>query len=223
MTINDEKLSARLELGNKSINDVLARQDSVLGDIRDQLAEGNRLVATTNSTTNNIAKALRFQWLRDIGTGLKSLIQKNFVLNIQTYQAVRALHAKLPHALERSMVLSEEPIIFEDARGHIVPIHTNLIDTWKLFDIILETKFEGAPGLQKVVRKDYVLQDRATNREIDRAISFRKAFIPGQKIDMSIIFRSAVGATPTSSHVSTPCPRCHCLCSTAGADKDTVW
>lgn len=64
-------------------------------------------------------------------------------------------------------------------------------------------------GLRKIDSGDFVIQDTATKREIDLSRNWDTCFLPGQKIEMSMIFRWQTRKT-------NGCPNCGCQ----GAPKE---
>jgi len=76
--------------------------------------------------------------------------------------------------------------------GRIAPVHLQFITSWKAFDTILKIIFEGLRGYGKVKRKEFVLQERATSRDISHVVPWLSAFRPGQFVEMSLVFRESV-------------------------------
>jgi len=210
----------RADKSQRTSSAASTKAEATLAEIRDRLSENTARIEESNVSTKGLAGILRLQWLRDLGTELKSTLQKIFFFNVQTYRAVLDIHARLPVKAEREMSRLQEPMEFEDARGRIFPIHFQLIESWKTFDAVLESKFEGIPGYQNVKHKAYVLQDRITNKDVNRQIEFCNAFLPGQRVDMSVIFRDlfdSLNLRPSS------CPGCQALTDTSFQGKDTTW
>lgn len=91
--------------------------------------------------------------------------------------------SKLPAQVDR-----QQPIVFEDAHGRITPFHVEFINTFAVFQAVLEARFQGVPGLKKVKSLEYVLQDLATRRKIDVTKSWESIFRPGKRVNMSMVF-----------------------------------
>lgn len=105
--------------------------------------------------------------------------------------------------------VSDEHFILEDATGRIFPIHLKTITSWDAFEYILNDRFKGKKGAHRIRRKLYSLQERATRRDVDQSIEWEYAFLPHQRVDMSVICREGskkMDEKPTSS-----CPWCHTL------------
>jgi hypothetical protein len=196
------------------------KTDNALAAIQDRLKENTERIEECHVSTKGFSDVPRLQWLRNLGSRLKATIQKIFLLNVHTYRTVLAIHARLSLEAERSMVQFQEPIVFEDARGRIFPIHPQLIKNWRGFDAVLESRFEGIPGYQSVRQKAYILQNRLTNKDVDRQIDFCNAFLPGQRGDISVIFKALFQSKRSSS---SSCPRCQTATDTPFPEKDTTW
>jgi len=126
---------------------------------------------------------------------------KIYDVNVATYNIVLGLQAGLPSSLERT--LAHEPFMLEDALGRITPVHMQFVNSWEAFDAILEVRFRNAPGYKKVQGRKYTLQEQKTRKEISRARPWDASFLPGQKIDMTLIFRSRKGESNGAV-----CPAC---------------
>jgi hypothetical protein len=190
----------------------MTRQSTLIDEIRERVNE-------THSMTNRLTDALRLQWLRDLGSELKAFMGRIFMVNVYTYNAVLSLQSALPNHLERSMALYQEPILLEDAIGRTAPVHLQFITTWEMFDSVLELRFKNVPGFHKVQRKEYVLEESITRRDIGRTRPFNVSFLPGQKVAMSLIFRIFTDESSTN----TTCPGCHFVSTSVQSDHDVVW
>jgi len=93
-----------------------------------------------------------------------------------------------------------EPIVLEDAIGRVSHFHLDFIKSWEAFENILTLRFESVPGEIKVRRGEYSLENRSTGRDVNRSRPWDNCLIPGQRIDMSVIFNSP--------HRTTTCPNC---------------
>ncbi|EAT78354.1 hypothetical protein SNOG_14117 [Parastagonospora nodorum SN15] len=182
------------------------KQDAILKSINDRLDDTNRLIACGSLVTANIAEALRLDWLRQLGTELKVFMRRIIAMNIATYHAVISIQAALPSRLERSLI--EEPFVLEDAIGRIAPVHLQFVTSWDAFNAVLEIRFRDMQGSKKVKQKQYGLQDRATKRDIHQSQSWERAFLPGQRIEMSFLFDTQ--ESENSQGIVT-CPGCQTL------------
>ncbi|KAH7395284.1 hypothetical protein DE146DRAFT_721709 [Phaeosphaeria sp. MPI-PUGE-AT-0046c] len=181
----------------------LDKQDGKLQSINERLEDTNRLIASGNSVTAKLADALRLDWLRQLGTELKGYMRRIITMNIATYHAVLSIQSALPGRLERGLI--EEPFILEDAIGRIAPVHLQFVTSWDAFHAVLEIRFREMQGFKKVMQKQYGLQDKASKRDIEASRPWQRAFLPGQRIEMSFIF-DAQGNE--GSEVAVTCPGC---------------
>jgi len=101
-----------------------------------------------------------------------------------------------------------------DPLGRITPIHLELINSWEVFDAVISARFLNVPGGQKIERKEYAIQDRNSQQDIERSYSFGSSFLPGRCVDMAMIFRTQ------SSGAS--CPGCG-LRSDVKSSVATMW
>jgi hypothetical protein len=218
MKVNDENLNARISNAEQKTQTSLDNQDSVLDEVRNRLEENNRLVSAGNAATRKIIDSLRLEWLKQLGLEMKAFMRKIITINFATYRAVIAIQAGLPTRLERSLI--QEPFILEDAIGRVAPVHLQFLDSWDAFDAVLELRFRDVHGFAKVCKKEYILQERATGREIDRSRCWKRSFLPGQRIDMSLIFKREV--TRSQRSMAANCPKCQ-LTSDKPTNMDIQW
>ena len=54
---------------------------------------------------------------------------------------------------------------------------------------MLKWKFSNVPGLQKIETGEYVLHDVFSKADVVRLGAIKKAFRPGRRINMSMIFK----------------------------------
>ena len=155
----------------------------------------------------------RWRWLVNLSTGLKEHMRKIFRLNVQTYNSVMRIESTIMGHLEKTLI--QEPFILEDAIGRLAPVHMQFVSSWEAFDAVLALRFQNFPGEQKIKRKEFVLQDHATNREIDRSFPWEASFVPGQRVDMSMLFVNQEAAT-------TSCPKCRTP-SSSSPDTESQW
>jgi hypothetical protein len=214
MEINDKKLHARLADSETKTDDSIQKQTTIVAEVRDRLKENNTLIS---AVATKVTDALRLEWFRQLGSELKSMMNRIFRTNVETYEAVVAIQRVLPSHLERSMF--RDPFILEDAIGRISPVHMDFINSWEAFDAILRLRFQDVQGFKKVQNNEYVLQEHATKREIKRTRRWDVAFMPGQRVDMSLVFVKAEKAEETPS---TSCPNCRAT-STKSQDSEVQW
>jgi hypothetical protein len=173
MTINDKNVSARLTETENQAKDEMQKQSGLVIEVRDRLKENNLISAIAAE----VIDTLRLQWFRQLGTELKSMMNRIFRTNIATYEAVVAIQRVLPSHLEKTMFRA--PFILEDAIGMISPVHMDFFNSWDSFDAILRLRFQDMQGFKKVQNKEYVLQEHATKREIKHTHPWHRVF-PGR-------------------------------------------
>lgn len=160
----------------------------------------------------------RLEWIQKLGSELKRCIYNVIAGNLAIYREVVALRSAFSKHVDRPLL--EDPFILEDAIGRIAPVHLRFINSWAAFQAVMEIRFQGKQGLKKVCRKEYVLQESATGREVDFRRAFEDAILPGQKITMSLIFKR--DSTDQSTQNLAHCPRCDTL-SEQPTDVDALW
>jgi hypothetical protein len=133
----------------------------------------------------------RLEWVKQLGLQLRTLIYGVMAGNFRIYKEVIAVQKMLTGHISRS--LAEDPFILEDAIGRIAPVHLRFITSWDAFEAVLQLRFKNTMGSAKVHNREYILQEHATGREINRTTEWDLAFLPGQKIDMSMVFKVEAG------------------------------
>ena len=61
----------------------------------------------------------------------------------------------------------------------------------QVFDAVLEARFRQCPGHRKIRRREYSLQSNTQIEEIERTVDFRRCFLPGRRVEMSIVFEGS--------------------------------
>ena len=112
-------------------------------------------------------------------------------MNVVIYRTVVDIRTILPSRLERTLI--QEPFLLEDAIGRIAPVHMQFIASWDAFDSVLETRFRNLQGYKKIVSKEFVLQERSTKQDVSRTTPWEGAFLPGQRVDISMVFTNSRG------------------------------
>jgi hypothetical protein len=143
---------------------------------------------------------------------------------------VLALQNSLPTYMERHLI--SEPFVLEDAMGRISPVHLDFVNSWSAFNAVLQARFEGLQGHAQVLNGNWILQDHATGREISQTRIWEGAFLPGQRVDMSLLFQRETTCTVESFDLPSPaaasdataaaCPRCQASVAES-QDTETQW
>jgi hypothetical protein len=82
----------------------------------------------------------------------------------------------------------QQPVIFRDALNRVAPIHLEWITSHEAFLAVLEVRFKDV-GIEKVRRREFALQKAGATTDIDLRKSWEACFCPGQRVDMSMIFK----------------------------------
>jgi hypothetical protein len=182
-------------------------QHKALAKVSDTAEETKALASQTNTLSGQVIN--RLTQIGNICAQVKTTVSKMFWINLATYRMVLELKASLPGYAERSRF--SEPFVLEDAIGRICPVHLQCISSWGALSAVLEARFRGIQGHKCVQDGDWALQDHLTGRDISRKRNWEGAFLPGQRVDMSILFHSETNGdspaqAPTSNQAA--CPRC---------------
>lgn len=192
----------------------LAAQDTALDTIRSEIQQNSALASSMTSMIRSMSHQVsRFA---NLLVSVKSLLSVGFKLNLATYRAVLSIQESLSHSMDRPLI--QEPFMLEDPLGRVAPVHLQFITSWTAFDAVLATRFEGLPGHKKIERREFVLQERSTSREISREDPWEIAFRPGASVCMSLVFQQDVKITESNSH----CPYCGNISDKATSD-DVHW
>lgn len=163
----------------------------------------------------------RWQWITQLGADLKDYMMVVLQSNLSIYREVVMIRKHV--ATAPGWALAEDPFLLEDALGRVAPVHLRFITSWTAFEAVLEARFEGRKGFSKVRRGDYVLQEDATAQEVDREMDWDLAFMPGQKINMSLIFRREQQIESMGTSDDSPvCPHCQEV-NSGSPDKNVQW
>ena len=216
INISSESLQKQIAEAEQRAESSFVSQASVLVEVRNRLSENKELIMSGNTMAERMAR--RLKWITKLGLELKNLIWKVWMGNVAIYNEVAAIRRNLSPRVSRS--LDEEPFILEDAIGRVAPVHLRFITSWDAFDAVLDIRFKDKVGHDKVRQREYTLQEHATGREIDRTIAWDDAFLPGQRIDMSLIFKQQ--SPEKESNNSSSCPRCHAV-SEMPAGSEVQW
>jgi len=167
VNLNDRRLHARLVKNEGSLETLSKEQKPLLEDVRNRVDENTRQIRTGNAIGIKFFEAFRLDWIRTLLEEIKTEIRNSFATNLATYTAIMDIRGRLPSQLERS--LCQEPFILEDSIGRLAPVHMQFINSWEAFDSVLELRFLDMQGFQIVRNRRYVIQAKATGREINRS------------------------------------------------------
>jgi ribosomal protein L37E len=209
-----EKQASKLKELTEGAKANQQRTDGLLLEIRSKVDAGRSVMAEWKAMLIRVTESLA--WIQKACIDFKVTMRNLMSINDATYKAVIAIQSGLPSPLERT--LFEEPFILEDAIGRVAPVHLQFINSWDALQAVLERRFHGIQGHEKIEGNEYVLQDHATGRDIIRSQPWTGSFLPGQRINMSMIFQRESSKVEDSTAV--PCPRCG-FRSIGPQDRDT--
>jgi len=138
-----------------------------------------------------------------------------WTLNFKTYSSIIDLQSRIPKEFGPCWI--QEPLILTDALGRVAPIHLELINSWDVFDNVLAARFIDLPGEGKVARGEYAIHEPNLVRDLERSQPFAACFMPGNRLDMMMVFRAENDSTPKNS-----CPGCKTV-SEEGSSSSMQW
>ena len=196
----------------------LEQQQSTCTDATDKVAlanpgmESKRVILESHTdlilTLTKIASSAATQ---EESQDLKELMLKILKSNLQIYDIVLDMQMRLPMQIER-----QQPVIFLDACARLSPVHLEFITSAEAFLAVLKVRFQHA-GLRKIEKGQFHLEESRTRRLIDLRQPWHTCLLPGQKIDMSMIF-----SHPDDGERIQMCPGC---CHNVASNEigEVVW
>lgn len=84
--------------------------------------------------------------------------------------------------------------------------------------MILASQFANDQGLDRIVRRQYVLQDPRTKEAYQTTRAFTECFRPGRRIVMSALFSETISENQN-------CPGCRTLCAKTSyfPNEEILW
>ncbi|KAL5600873.1 hypothetical protein FOVSG1_006903 [Fusarium oxysporum f. sp. vasinfectum] len=129
-----------------------------------------------------------------------------FQTNVRIFQEVRSIHAmlsRIPQGIER-----QQPVYMIDALGKTSPFHLEFVRSAGALRAVLKSNFEKVPsGLRKIESGEFAFYNQATGRRIDLAKDWDLCFLPGQLIEMRMIFDWTTRKIGFCPACGTRCPR----------------
>ena len=151
---------------------------------------------------------------RDLLSGLSAQQKQDFCSMTQKFaqlQNMLELQQELP-----PQVMLQKPVILLDALGKVAPFHLDFITSMDALREALKARFRdfgvSAPGLEKVDRSEFVLQDHRSDLSLTKP--WNTIFKPGQSVNMSMVFRRSAELEY--------CPRCQAY-NVPAEGSHTVW
>ena len=141
-------------------------------------------------------------------------IRQIISMNVRVFQTVlniQNLLKNLPGQVER-----QQPVYLNDALGRYTPFHLEFImDSEALVSALSKNFKRIGSAATKIQNGEFAIHDKYTKQDIDLSRSWEECFVPGQHVEMSMIFDKANGS-PKS------CPKCQSLC-VVEPGKDVTW
>ena len=110
-----------------------------------------------------------------------------WTLSFSSYRILLDLQTRVPREFGPCWI--QEPLTLTDALGRVAPIHLELINSWDVFEAVLEARFLNFPGERKIKSREYAISDSASEQDLVRSQAFASAFLPGRRIDMCMLFQ----------------------------------
>ncbi|KAL1847229.1 hypothetical protein Daus18300_014023 [Diaporthe australafricana] len=130
---------------------------------------------------------------------LLSLIHNALQWNVKIFNSVTQLQQhmySIPPQVER-----QQPVLFEDAHGRLTPFHVEFINSYAVFQAVLEARFNNMPGMWKVRNLEYAVRDARSKKILEPSNPWENGFRPGRKFVMSMVFQLPKATTSS-------CPGC---------------
>ena len=197
---SQESLEAKLETLDDKLEQSCKIQEGLIAKVQDTVENG---ISHAVSAWTTIQSDLKLGWLQQLGTELKGMVFQIFTNSGTTLSAVQRIEERLPSRSEQFLIRT---FILEDVLGRITQIDMDYVNSWDAFDAMLAVCFLGLPGHKKVAKRDCVIQDQKTSKELLRSIPWSGSFLPGQRIIMGLIFRKRLQKAQSAF-----CPGCHIL------------
>lgn len=192
----------------------LAAQEAALDTLRGEIQNNSALASSMTSILRTMSQ--QFSRFTNLLVSVKSMVSQGCRLNLATYRTVVSIQQSLNPLMDRTLI--QTPFVLEDPLGRVAPVHLQFITSWNAFYAVLAARFEGLPGHNKIERREFVLQERATSREISGEQPWEIAFRPGASVLMSLVFQRDAKTAEAKSH----CPYCGDLSERETTD-DVHW
>jgi hypothetical protein len=133
-------------------------------------------------------------------------------MNIRVFQVVlniQNLLMTIPGQVER-----QQPVYLNDALGRYSPFHLEFIKCPEALISVLSINFKWLGSASKKIQNgEFTVHDSRTKRDIDLSRPWDECFLPGQHVEMSMVFDRLAGSGMS-------CPKCH---HTYPSREDREW
>ncbi|KAF2771844.1 hypothetical protein EJ03DRAFT_10116 [Teratosphaeria nubilosa] len=175
---------ATAEANTRGMSDSLQK---ALEKMRCVTAESKAEIKTSSSLIVSLHEQMT--WLTSSATQLKKYMLGVVGSTLAIYQHVAAIRSTLTTAL--TGMVPNKSFMLEDAIGRITPVSLDFISSCEAFETVIEIRFQGSTGYEKVLAKQYVLCEIGTARDIVRTTAWEFALLLGQKVRMMAVFQDA--------------------------------
>jgi len=155
--------------------------------------------------------------LADVSAHVQEFVENSrriISMNIRVFQIVlnvQNLLMTIPGQVER-----QQPVYLNDALGRYSPFHLEFIKSSEALISVLSINFKWLGSASKKIQNgEFSIHDARTKRDIDLNRPWDECFLPGQQVEMSMIF-------DRSEPACTNCPKCRHQCA-LNAEEDVEW
>ena len=135
-------------------------------------------------------------------------------MNIRVFQMIldiQNLLRNIPGQVER-----QQPVYLNDALGRYAPFHLEFVRSSEALISVLSINFNRiGSAAEKIQNGDFAIHDKHTKQDIELGWAWEECFVPGQYVEMSMIFDRPKGGTKS-------CPKCRSVCLVEPL-KDVTW
>jgi hypothetical protein len=140
--------------------------------------------------------------------------------NVEIFKVVLDVQnfiTRIPGQIDR-----QQPVYLVDALGRHTPFHLEFVKSAEALAFVLKDNFRDiGSGPLKIDKGEFAIQDSGTGRDVNLASKWEIIFLPGQKVDMSMVF------TSTKGNILGSCPRCGNTCErsldASACNLDVAW
>ncbi|KAJ4301366.1 hypothetical protein N0V90_003458 [Kalmusia sp. IMI 367209] len=169
-------------------------------EARTLVKKNNEILNTQADLILTISRTVAHCSTQQQSKNLSEIMLKVLETNMKIYQLVldtqKVQQAHMPQQIDR-----QQPIYFEDAHGRLSAFHIEFINCFEAFQAVMEIRFRHVPGLKKIQKNQYLIQEPSTKRRLNLQGPWESVFLPGRKVVMSMVFQ-------TPQVTMTSCPGC---------------
>jgi len=129
--------------------------------------------------------------------------------NISVFQVVLGLQDTI------TQVQRQQPVFLIDGLGRMSPFHLEFIRSKEALIAVFAVNFKKFGADDKIINGEFAIEDSISRKDIDLDEDWDLCFSPGQRVEMSMIFRRDI-------FLVSSCPKCKTACS-GGQDGENEW